>query len=178
MDLKDKKCLIAYFSRKGNNYVDGGIKNLAVGNTEVAAEIIRKVIDGDIFCIDSVKEYPKDYTEATNVAKEELNLNARPNLSDKVENMEDYDVIILGYPNWWGTMPMPVFTFLEEYNFSGKTILPFCTHEGSGLGHSEKDIKKVCSNSDILSGLAIRGSSVNTAEKSIVSWLENNLSDI
>ncbi|MCR3761659.1 flavodoxin [Clostridium felsineum] len=178
MDLKDKKCLIAYFSRKGNNYVDGGIKNLAVGNTEVAAEIIRKVIDGDIFCIDSVKEYPKDYTEATNVAKEELNLNARPNLSDKVENMEDYDVIILGYPNWWGTMPMPVFTFLEEYNFSGKTILPFCTHEGSGLGHSEKDIKKVCSNSDILSGLAIRGSSVNAAEKSIVSWLENNLSDI
>jgi len=73
-----------------------------------------------------------------------LHLNARPELTNTVENMESYDVIYLGYPNWWGTMPMAVFTFLESYDFSGKTIIPFCTHEGSGIGNSERDIKKLC----------------------------------
>lgn len=172
MSLKDKKCLIAYFSRKGNNYVGGRIENLSVGNTEVAAEMIGEAVGGELFCIDSLKTYPEDYTETTRVAQEELNANARPELSSHVQDMNSYDVIFLGYPNWWGTMPMPVFTFLEEYDFSGKTIIPFCTHEGSSLGHSESDIKKLCSDSKVLSGLAIKGSSVHGAEKDISRWLK------
>ena len=85
--------------------------------------------------------------------------------------MEDYDTIVLGYPNWWGTMPMAVFTFLESHDFFGKTILPFCTHEGSGMGHSESDIKAVCPGAKIEKGLAITGSKVNKSEKTIEGWL-------
>jgi flavodoxin len=141
MNLKEEKCLIAYFSREGNNYVGGRIVNLPIGNTEV-------------------------------VAKKELNNNARPELSNHVQNMDSYNVIFLGYPNWWGTMPMAVFTFLEEYDFSGKNIIPFCTHEGSGLGHSESDIKKLCPNANVQKGLSIRGGSVKGAKNDISRWLQ------
>jgi Flavodoxins len=171
MDLKDKKCLIAYFSRKGNNYVSGRIVDLTTGNTEVAAKMIQEKNHGDMFYIEAVKPYPKDYTQATEAAQEELRVKARPELKNHIDNMGSYDVIFLGYPNWWGTAPMPVFTFLEEYDFSGKTIIPFCTHEGSGLGHSEKDIAKHCPQVTVLNGLAIHGSHVNASEKDITNWL-------
>lgn len=171
MNLKEGKCLIAYFSREGNNYVSGKIVNLPMGNTEVVANMIQEITESDVFRIDTVNSYPKDYTETTNVAKKELNDNARPALFSYVENIDCYNVIFLGYPNWWGTMPMPVFTFLEEYDFSGKTIIPFCTHEGSGLGHSEKDIAKLCTKATVLKGMAINGSRVNNAKKDVTSWL-------
>jgi len=171
INFKEKKCLIAYYSRKGNNYVSGRIVNLPVGNTEVAANMIKEITDGELFHIDTVNEYPEDYTETTNVAKQELRDNVRPELLDHVEDMDSYDVIFLGYPDWWGTMPMAVFTFLEEYNFSGKTIIPFCTHEGSGLGHSEKDIAQLCPKATILKGLAIHGTRVNAAKKDVTNWL-------
>lgn len=170
-NLKEAKCLIAYFSRDGNNYVSGKIVNLPVGNTKVVADMIREIIGGDLFRIDTVKSYPGDYTATTNVAKKELNNNVRPEISSRVENMASYNVIFLGYPNWWGTMPMPVFTFLEDYDFSGKTIIPFCTHEGSGLGRSEKDIAKLCPKATLLKGLAIHGSRVSTAKKDVADWL-------
>ncbi len=170
-NLNEKKCLIVYFSREGNNYVSGKIVNLPVGNTKVIADMIQEITEGDVFRIDAVKSYPKDYTATTNVAKKEQNDNARPELSSHVEDMDFYNVIFLGYPNWWGTMPMPVFTFLEEYNFSGKTIVPFCTHEGSGLGRSEKDIAKLCPKATLLKGLAIHGSSVSAAKKDVTDWL-------
>ena len=86
--------------------------------------------------------------------------------------MKTYDVIFLGYPNWWGTMPMPVYTFLESYDFSGKKIVPFCTHEGSSMGHSEKDIAKACPKSTILEGLAIHGTSASSAESKVSSWID------
>jgi len=86
--------------------------------------------------------------------------------------MDDYDLIYLGYPNWWGTFPMAVFTFLESYDFSGKTIVPFCTHEGSGIGNSERDIKKLCPNAKLLPGIAIRGGSVGVADNLVHSWLK------
>lgn len=175
MNLKEPKSLIAYFSRKGNNYVSGSIVNLSIGNTEVAANMIQEITGSDVFRIESVVPYPIDYTETTNVAKAELNQNARPELSRQVNNIDSYDVILLGYPNWWGTMPMPVFTFLESYDFSGKTIIPFCTHEGSGMGRSESDIKKLCPDAKVKKGLSIRGSSVKEAEKEISKWVENNL---
>lgn len=170
-NLNEEKCLIAYFSRAGNNYVSGKIVNLPIGNTKVVADMIQKTTEGDLLRIDAVKSYPQDYTATTNVAKKELNDNARPELSSHVENMDSYNVIFLGYPNWWGTMPMPVFTFLEEYDFSGKTIVPFCTHEGSGLGCSEKDIAKLCPKATLLKGLAVHGSRVSSAKKDVADWL-------
>ena len=163
MDVTHKKCLIAYFSRKGQNYVSGRLVDLKVGNTEVIANMIQKITGGVLFHIESVTAYPQDYTEATEVAKKELRAKARPKLTGQVENMGAHDVIFLGYPDWWGTMPMPVFTFLESYDFSGKTIVPFCTHEGSGMGHSEKDIAKACPKADVLKGIAIHGTNASSA---------------
>ena len=165
------KILVAYFSRPGNNYVGGKIVNLSVGNTEVAAKMVHDITKGDLFRIEPVKAYPEDYTETTEVAQRELRANARPKLVNHLKNMASYDVIFLGYPNWWGTVPMPVATFLEEYDFSGKTIVPFCTHEGSGLGHSVTDIKRVCSKSTILEGLAVRGGDVKNANDEVAGWL-------
>jgi flavodoxin len=167
----EKKSLIAYFSRKGSNYVGGSIVNLPIGNTEVIANKIQELTGSDMFEIETVKSYPKDYTETTNVAKKELRENARPELTEIVDDMDSYDVIYIGYPNWWGTMPMAVYTFFESYDFSGKTIIPYCTHEGSGMGSSERDIKKLCPNAKVLSGLAIQGGSVKNAAGTIKSWL-------
>ncbi len=173
--MTNSKILIAYYSRKGQNYVGGSIVNLPVGNTEVIATKIQELTGNDLFEIDTIKPYPTDYTETTNVAMDEKRGNARPELTATVDNMDSYDVIYLGYPNWWGTFPMAVFTFLESYNFSGKTIIPFCTHEGSGLGNSESDIKKLCPNAKVLPCLAIRGSSVGRANNEISNWITNNL---
>lgn len=165
------KTLIAYYSRKGENYVNGSIVNLPVGNTEAAAKMAQEAVGGDLFEIKTVKTYPAGYTETTKAAQTELRQNARPELAAHVENMDEYDTIILGYPNWWGTMPMAVYTFLEEYDFTGKTILPYCTHEGSGLSGSERDIKRLCPTANVEQGLAIHGGSVNSAEGKIKSWL-------
>ena len=174
MNLKKAKILAVYFSRTGNNYVSGKIVNLPVGNTETAAKMIQKMTGCDLFKIETVKPYPKDYNETTNIAQKEQEENARPELTAHVENIDAYDAIILGYPSWYGTFPMAMFTFLEEYDFSGKTILPFCTHEGSGMGRSESDLKKLCPNANLLSGLPIKGSVVQGAEKTVSQWLEKS----
>ncbi len=171
MTITNPKCLIAYFSRAGNNYVNGSIVNLPVGNTGIIAKMIREMTGGDLFHIESVKGYPLDYTETTEVAQAERRAKARPELTRRLETMDSYDRIVLGYPNWWGSMPMPVFTFLEGYDLSGKTIAPFCTHEGSGLGHSITDIKKACPKSTVLDGLAIRGGDVKNAQDAVAGWL-------
>lgn len=167
------RILIAYFSREGGNYVDGNIVSLAIGNTEVAARMIEKLTGGELFKIDPIKKYSEDYTTCTNEAQVELHKNARPELSKYLNSLDAYDKIILCYPNWWGTMPMPVWTFLDKYDFSGKTIFPLCTHEGSGMGRSEQDIKKLCPGAKVERGLAIRGGSVKNAENDINGWLSN-----
>jgi len=165
--------LIAYFSRRGNNYFNGGIKYLKVGNTEIVAKIIQDLVGGDMFYIDTVKKYPEDYDETTEVAKKELRDNARPELTDKLNNFNNYDTIFLGYPNWWNTMPMAVWTFLESYDFSGRTIVPFCTNEGSGMGVSESDIKRLIPNANILKGLSIIGSRAAGSKESVEKWLKS-----
>jgi flavodoxin len=169
--MTNKKCLIAYFSRKGNNYVSGKIVNLPVGNTEVAAKMLREMTGAGLFRIEAVKAYPDDYTETTEVAKNELRDDARPELAGSVKDIASYDVVFLGYPNWWGTIPMPVFTFLEGHDLAGKTIAPFCTHEGSGLGRSERDIAKLCPGVTLAEGLAIHGTHVKAAKTDIENWL-------
>ena len=167
-----QKCLIAYFSRGGDNYVSGKIVNLPVGNTELAARMIQEMTGGDLFRIEPVEPYPEDYTEATETARKELRENARPALTGGVKDLDSYDVIFLGYPNWWGTMPMPVFSFLESHDLGGKTIAPFCTHEGSGLGRSEKDIARLCPLATLAKGLAIHGTHVTAARTEIEGWLD------
>ena len=170
----NKAILIAYFSRSGNNYVNGSIINLPVGNTEVAAKKIQEITGGELFKINQVNKYSEDYNTCTEEAKRELRANVRPELAEKLDSLDGYNTVILGYPNWWGTMPMPVWTFLENNNFSGKTILPLCTHEGSGMGSSERDIKKLCPDAKLQKGLAIRGGSVKSAGKDIEAWLKKN----
>ena len=171
VNWNNTKCLIAYFSRSGNNYVSGKIVNLPVGNTEVVAKMIQEMTKGDLFHIEAVNAYPEDYTETTEVAQQELRTSARPKLSSHLESISSYGVIFLGYPNWYGTMPMPVFTFLEEYDYSGKTIVPFCTHEGSGLGRSVSDIRKMCPQSTVMDGLAFRGGEVKNAQDEVSGWM-------
>lgn len=172
--MAQHKSLSVYYSRKGSNYVSGSIVNLPAGNTEVIARKIQGLTGSDLFQIETVKPYPADYTDTTEVSKVELKQNARPELTATVADMASYEVMYLGYPNWWGTMPMAVFTFLESYDFSGKTIVPYCTHEGSGLGRSEHDIKKLCPTSRVLSGLAIKGSTVARADDEVESWLKKH----
>ncbi len=174
MDLKEKKCLIAFYSRKGKNYVNGSIVNLEIGNTEVITKMINEIIGGDMFYIDTIKPYPENYEETTKVAKQELKNNARPELSDHIADMEAYNVIILGYPNWWGTTPMAVRTFLESYDFSNKTIIPFCTHEGSGLGSSVKDIAQICPKAEIKNAISFRGGNVKNVRSEVENWLNDN----
>ena len=152
-----KKMLIAYFSH--------------TGNTREIANQIHNSIGGDIVEIQGVKRYPDDYEEHKKQAKEELASGYKPELKTKIGNIGLYDLILIGYPIWWGTFPAPVRTFLSEYDFSGKTIAPFCTHLGSGLGQSLADISKLCPKSAILDGLAVWGKDVKTAQNEVAEWL-------
>ena len=168
------KKLVVYFSHKGENYSKGKIVNLKKGNTEIAAEMISSIIDADIFEIIADKKYPIKYDDCIEIAKKELRENSKIKLKQDID-IKEYDTIFVGYPNWWGTVPMPVWTFLEGKDFTNKKILPFCTHEGSGLGKSESDIKKLTGGAEVLKGLAINGSEVNNSEKQIKKWLEDSL---
>ena len=160
------KVLIAYYSRRGENYVNGSIRNLKLGNTEVVAAKIKALLpDADMFRIDTVRQYSKSYMTCIEEAKQELREQARPEMKETIDSIDQYDTIILGYPNWWGTMPMVCYTFLESFDFSGKTIIPFCTNEGSGMGSSERFIKKLCPSATILSGVAIHGAEAEHADR-------------
>ena len=159
------RTLIAYYSRRGENYVSGDIKVLRKGNAECVAEMVGELVaDADLFRIETVKAYSEKYLTCIEEAREELRTNARPELKEDVDPSA-YDTIILGYPNWWGHVPMCVMTWLEEHDFSGKTIIPFCTHEGSGMGSTEKDIRKAAPGAGIGHGTAVHGSGAAHARK-------------
>lgn len=154
-----RKILIAYFSQarivsEGADAVSSATPY--VGNTFSAAQEIQKQVGGDIFEIVTVNSYPVDHREASAIAKRELKSNARPALASHVKNLDSYDVIFLGYPIWWYTEPMAVRTFLEEYNFSGKIIVPFCTTLGAGVEESVSDIKSICPSANVLEGVTLR----------------------
>lgn len=165
------KKLIAFYSRADENYANGLIKTLSVGNTEIAAGIIKELTDADLFKIEQTQPYASDYNKCIAQAQADQRRNARPGLKSFPETLDEYDVIYLGYPNYWSTMPMAVFTFLEHFDFSGKTIKPFCTHEGSGLGNSLNDIKKLCPTAKIEKGLTIHGGSVKQSRNDIEKWI-------
>lgn len=163
--------LIAFFSRRDENYVNGMLKKLDIGNTEAVARIIQELTGGELFQIEPVQAYSKDYNECIAQAQADQKRDARPELKTWPESLEPYDMVYLGYPNYWGTMPMAVFTFLEHFDFSGKIIRPFCTHEGSGMGGSISDIRKLCPGARVETGLSIRGGSVDRSKKDIEKWI-------
>ena len=166
------KTLILFYSRAGNNYVSGNIVNLKKGNCLVVAEKIAetlKRVQGDapdLFQVEPAKEYSADYTRCTEEAQDELRANARPAYKGDID-ISGYDTIIVGYPIWWGTYPMPLATFLETHDFSGKKVIPFSTHEGSGLGHSVSDIRKMCPGAEVTEGVAIKGSNAANCDRDI-----------
>lgn len=168
--MMSKKVLVAFFSRTGENFFPGGTRFIEKGNTHVAAEMVAEVCDADLFEIKSVDGYSDVYKECVEKAKQEYDTDARPELLEE-KDISTYDVIYLGYPNWCGTMPMPVWTFLEKYDFAGKTIYPFCTNEGSGLANSIKDIEKLVPKADVKEGLSIKGSQVQDAKELITEWV-------
>lgn len=151
------KVLVLYFSQSGN--------------TEAVANFIHDAVGGDIVKLETETPYPSDYDELVDYAQEEQRENARPVLSTHIDNIDEYDTIFLGYPNWWGDMPMPIYTFLDEYDLSGKTIAPFITHGGSGLSGTPENIKKEEPNATVTEGLAVSGSSSRNSQSTVNNWL-------
>lgn len=166
-----KKTLVAFFSRTGENFFPGGTRIIEKGNTHIAAEMIAELVAGDLFEIKSVNGYSDVYKECVGQAVKEKDSDARPELVED-KDISEYDVIYLGYPNWCGTMPMPVWTFLENHDFTGKVICPFCTNEGSGLANSVADIEKLCPTAEKKPGLSIKGSQVQDSKEAIAEWIK------
>ena len=166
--------LIAFFSRADENYFGGTMRYVEIGNTQIAVEKITQVLDADVFKIEMQTPYAAQYMTCINEAKADKNANARPPLAALPKSIDAFDTVILAYPNYWGTMPMAVFTFLEAFDFSGKTILPLCTNEGSGMGSSERDIQTLCPKAKLAKGLSLNGSNVQNSKGQIVSWLKKN----
>ena len=168
------KTLNAFFSRADENYFGGAMRYVKVGNTEIVAGIIKDLISADTFKIEMKNPYSPVYMTCIEEAKKDLRAKARPELVSVPESIDEYDTVILAYPNYWGTMPMAVYTFLENFDFSGKTILPLCTNEGSGMGSSEREIKKTCPGADVKKGLPITGSAAANSKSSVERWLKAN----
>lgn len=178
------KILIAYFSRVGNTDFDKNVDVTAaaslnlkdgkiVGNTEVIADMIHEAVGGDLFLIQTEKKYPSDYDAVVDYAKQEQNEKARPKLGAHVEKMEDYDIVFIGFSNWWYDMPMAVYNFLGEYDFSGKIIIPFCTHGGSRFSNSEQTLKSMLTGATVMDGLAISGNDASSAQSDVDEWLHS-----
>lgn len=158
-DLETGNVLIVYFSQ--------------TGNTETVANIIHDNVGGDIVKLETTEAYPSDYDELVDYAHQEQQEDARPELSTVIENIEQYDTIFLGYPNWWGDMPMAIYTFLDTYDLSGKTIAPFITHGGSGLSGTPENIQEEELNASVTEGLAIDGDEASDSSEDVVEWLNS-----
>ena len=168
------KTLIAFFSRADENYFGGAMRYVKVGNTEIVCDLIKDMIEADSFKIEMKEPYSPVYLTCIEEAKKDLRENARPELVSYLDSIDEYDTVILAYPNYWGTIPMAVATFLERYDFSGKTILPLCTNEGSGMGGSERTIKGLVPNAELKKGLSVTGSNAANSGNSVRNWLKSN----
>lgn len=164
------KKLIIYYSRKGENYCNGSIKNLAKGNTEIVAEYIANAVGGDLFEADTIKPYSDDYHTCTDEAKKELHCGAKPELKKYLDSLDGYDIVFVCGPCWWGTFPCAVFSLLERLDFNGKKVLAVMTHEGSGLGSCEADLKKLCKGASFGNGIAVRGTDAAKSESKVAAW--------
>ena len=164
--------LVAYFSLAGEQY---GVGVIEEGNTSIIAHMIAEQTGADLFEIEAVTPYPTSHSELLDVSRQEMANNARPEIAGTVDNMDDYDTIFIGYPIWWGDMPMIVYNFLESYDLSGKTIVPFCTHGGSGLSDTESTIADITGGT-MKDGFAIPGTTAqndrDTARSEVTEWLK------
>ena len=172
-DSDGNNILVAYFSRADENYNVGTIDK---GNTQIVAEYIASEVGADSFHIETIAPYPADYDDCCDVAKQELADKARPEIQGGVENMEQYDIVFLGYPIWWGDMPMAVYTFMDSYDFSDKVVIPFNTHEGSGESGTYSAIGSYLPNAQVLDGMAIQGKTAqefnSDTQQSVRDWLD------
>lgn len=173
------KVLVAYFSVPETDGVDAssGASRLVTGgklqgNTEYVATVISEATGGDLFEIKAVHTYPGSHKELIDAAKKESDDNARPQLATHIKNLKEYDVIFVGFPNWWYDMPKPLYTFFDEYDFSGKTVVPFCTHGGSRFSSAIKTIREMEKNATVLNGYTIARDRVAESKDGILKWLE------
>lgn len=164
--------LIAFYSRAGENYFGSAYRKISVGNTEKAALMLAELTGGELYKIEQANPYSDNYKTCIAEAKADLQAKARPEVLNLPESLDGYDEIYLGYPNYWGTMPMAVYTFLEHYDLTGKTVHPFCTHERSGLSGTVRDIQKAAAGAVVTKGLAIHGSDVNDAKGALENWVK------
>ncbi len=169
------KTLVIYYSRKGENYWNGSVKNIQKGNTEIVAEYIRDAVGADLFEVETVKEYAADYYECIDDAKKELRENARPQLKASLDDISAYDNIVVAGPCWWGTYPMAILTQLEQLDFTDKNVFPVMTHEGSGLSGAPSALKKHCKGAAVGKGLAVHGADAAKSEKAVSKWAKENL---
>lgn len=151
------KVLVVYFSH--------------TGNTENVANFIHQAVGGDIVKLETEEQYTDNYNDLLDIAQEEKNENARPALSTKIDNIDEYDTIFLGYPIWWGDMPMAIYTFLDEYDLSGKTIAPFVTSGGSGLSGTPSNIQDEEPEANVTEGLSVRDNNSENSQSAVNSWL-------
>ena len=158
--------LVVYYSKPGETYTPDGIINLKKGNTQEVAERIQKLAKADIFRVETAKAYPNDYKTLIDVAKEELNAKARPAIKGDID-ISKYDTIYIGWPCWWGTLPMCMFTFIEKHDWTGKTVIPFTTHEGSGFGSGLRDLKAAVKGATVTKGLSLRGTAARSSDAQI-----------
>lgn len=170
-----KKTLVVYFSRAAENYFGGKLRYVEVGNTAKCAKMMEEQGGVDLFRLEMAEPYSDDYMTCVKEAKAHCTQNARPALKANLDSVAEYEQIFLLYPNYCGTMPMVVCTFLEAFDFSGKTIYPLCTHEGSGVGNSVNEIKKLCPAAKVDKGLAINGSRVDKSKSQIVQWMKERM---
>lgn len=177
---KDGKVLVAYFTSPETDGVDAvaGASRVIVngdlyGNTEYVAKIISQATKGDLFAIKTVHSYPGTHKELIDAAKKEADSQSRPKLATHINNLSEYDVVFVGYPNWWYDMPMALYTFFDEYDFSGKTVIPFCTHGGSRFSKSVQTITDMEKGAKVIQGPSVSRNGVVDAEKSVKKWLEN-----
>lgn len=166
--------LVVFYSRAGENYFGGQYRIVAVGNTEKVANMIAEAVGGERFKIQQKVPYAADYQTCIRQAKADQQAKVRPELETLPDSLDGYDEIYLGYPNYWGDMPMAVYTFLEAFDWTGKTIYPFCTHEGSGLSGTERKIAAACKGADVKKGLAIHGSHADQSREAVLQWLKSN----
>ena len=150
------------------------MRYVKVGNTEIVCDLMKEMIDADTFRIEMKDPYSPVYMTCIEEAKQHLREKAMPELVSYPESIDGYDTVILAYPNYWGTIPMAVATFLEKFDFTGKTILPLCTNEGSGMGGSERTIKQCAPGADVKKGLPVTGSSAANSGESVRRWLKAN----
>jgi len=169
------RCLVIYFSRAGENFMDGRIVNLEQGNAQALASFVQEATGADMFRVETVEEYPLDYTACTEVAKKELQKKVRPLLKQYLERLDDYSHVFVVGPCWWGTFPAPMFSQLERLDWKGKKVCILMSHEGSGLGNCVWDLKRICKGARFGKSLAIAGPQTAASRNQVQEWAKKQM---